>query len=132
MTERLHSHFSLSCLGEGNGNPLQCSCLENPKDGGALWAAVYGVTKSRTRLKWLSSKNNKVSTDIFCWKTFGSGGCPVYCRMFRSVLGLYPLDYHLVPTPDNVKCPSRGRITTVIKESKIWIEPYKPNKYEQA
>ena len=42
MTERLHLHFSLSCIGEGNGNPLQCSCLENPRDGGAWWAAVYG------------------------------------------------------------------------------------------
>ena len=47
--------LSLSCIGEGNGNPLQCSCLENPRDGGAWWAAVYGVAQSRTRLKWLSS-----------------------------------------------------------------------------
>ena len=53
-TERLHFHFSLSCIGDGNGNPLQCSCLENPRKGGAWWAAVYGVTQSRTRLKWLS------------------------------------------------------------------------------
>ena len=51
MTERLDFHFSLSCIGEGNGNPLQCSCLENPRDGGAWWAAVYGVAQSRTRLK---------------------------------------------------------------------------------
>ena len=51
MTERLHFHFSLSCIGEGNGNPLQCSCLENPRDGGAWWAAIYGVTQSQTRLK---------------------------------------------------------------------------------
>ena len=50
-TERLPFHFSLSCTGEGNGNPLQCSCLENPRDGGAWWAAVYGVAQSRTRLK---------------------------------------------------------------------------------
>ena len=50
-TERLHFHFSLSCNGEGNGNPLQCSCLENPRDRGAWWAAVYGVTQSQTRLK---------------------------------------------------------------------------------
>ena len=49
-TERLHFCFSLSCFGEGNGNPLQCSCLENPRDGGAWWAAVYGVTQSWTRL----------------------------------------------------------------------------------
>ena len=50
-TERLHFHFSLSCIGEGNGNPLQCSCLENPWDGGAWWAAIYGIVKSQTRLK---------------------------------------------------------------------------------
>ena len=48
MTERLHFHFSLSCIEEGNGNPLQRSCLENPRDGGAWWAAVYGVTQSDT------------------------------------------------------------------------------------
>ena len=47
-TERLHCHFSLSCIGGGNGNPLQCSCLENPRDGGAWWAAIYGVTQSQT------------------------------------------------------------------------------------
>ena len=47
----LHFHFSLLCTGEGNGNPLQCSCLENPRDGGAWWAATYGVAQSRTRLK---------------------------------------------------------------------------------
>ena len=57
-TERLHFHFSLSCIGEGNGNPLQCSCLENPRDGGAWWAAVYRVTQSRTRLKRLSSSSS--------------------------------------------------------------------------
>ena len=54
MTERLHFHFSLSCIGEGNGNTLQCSGLENPRDGGAWWAAIYGIAQSRTRLKWLS------------------------------------------------------------------------------
>ena len=54
-TERLHFHFSLSCTGEGNGNPLQCSCLENPRDGGAWWSAVSGVAQSQTRLKRLSS-----------------------------------------------------------------------------
>ena len=56
-TERLHFHFSLSCIGEGNGNPLQCSCLENPRDRGAWWAAIYRVTQSRTRLKRLSSSS---------------------------------------------------------------------------
>ena len=59
MAERFHFHFSLSCIGEGNGNPLQCSCLENPRDGGAWWAAIYGVTQSRTRLKQLSSSSRE-------------------------------------------------------------------------
>ena len=63
-TERLHFHFSLSCIGEGNGNPLQCSCLENPRDGGAWWAAVYGVTQSRTRLKRLSSSSSSSSRAV--------------------------------------------------------------------
>ena len=58
MTERLHFHFSLSCIGEGNGNPLQCSCLETARDGEAWWAAIYGVAESRTRLKWLSSSSS--------------------------------------------------------------------------
>ena len=62
MSERLHFHFSLSCIGEGNGNPLQWSCLENPRDGGAWWAAVYGVAQSRTRLKRLSSSSRTVCT----------------------------------------------------------------------
>ena len=59
-TERLHFHFSLSCIGEGNGNPLQCPCLENPKDRGAWWAAVSGVTQSWTRLKRLSSSSSSM------------------------------------------------------------------------
>ena len=57
-TERLHFYFSLSCTGEGNGNPVQCSCLENPRDWGAWWAAVYGVAQSRTWLKGLSSSSS--------------------------------------------------------------------------
>ena len=59
-TERLHFHFSLSCIGEGNGNPLQCSCLENPRDGGAWWAAIYRVQESWTWLKQLSSSSSKL------------------------------------------------------------------------
>ena len=58
-TEQLHFHFSLSCIGEGNGNPLQCSCLENPRDRGSWWAAVFGVAQSRTRLKRLSSSSSR-------------------------------------------------------------------------
>ena len=59
MTERLHFNFSVSSFGEGNGNPLQYSCLENPRDGGACWAAVFGVAQSRTRLKQLSSSSSR-------------------------------------------------------------------------
>ena len=59
MTEQLHFHFSLSCTGEGNGNPLRCSCRENPRDRGACWAAIHGVTQSRTWLRWLSSSSRR-------------------------------------------------------------------------
>ena len=59
-TERLHFHFSLSCIGEGNGNPLQCSCLENPRDGRTWWAAIYGVAQSQTWLKRLSSSSSSI------------------------------------------------------------------------
>ena len=78
MTERLHFHFLLSCIGEGNGNPLQCSCLENPRDGGAWWAAVCGVAQSQTRLKrlssssyiyyYISSTSDHQALDIRFWK----------------------------------------------------------------
>ena len=64
-TERLPFHFSLSCIGEGNGNPLQCSCLENPRDGGVWWAAICGVAQNRTWLKRLSSSSSK---DTICPK----------------------------------------------------------------
>ena len=83
MTERLHFHFSLSHIREGNGNPLQCSCLKNPRDGGAWWAAVYGVAQSRTRLKRLSSSStsdiqwmSSYSREAVCllWAGLGCGG----------------------------------------------------------
>ena len=61
-TEQLHFHFSLSCIGEGHGNPLHCSCLENPRDGGAWWGAVYGVAQSQTQLKRLSSSSSSSLT----------------------------------------------------------------------
>ena len=71
-TERLHFHFSLSSIGGGNGNPLQCSCLENPRDRGAWWAAVCGVAQSRTRLKQLSSSSSSQSmaphSSTLAWK----------------------------------------------------------------
>jgi len=70
-TEWLHFHFSLSCIREGNGNPLQCSCLENPRDGGAWWAAIYGVAQSRTRLKWLSSSSSSMIPQEKVCRDFG-------------------------------------------------------------
>ena len=80
-TERLH--FSLSCIGEGNGNSLQCSCLENPREGGACWAAVYGVMQSRTRLKRLS-RLTPLRCARVCIKSPQS--CPTLCS---------PMDCHL-------------------------------------
>ena len=69
MTEGLHFHFSLSCIGEGNGNPLQCSCLENPREGGAWWAAVCGVAQGQTRPKRLSSSSSSNSSTFMCCVT---------------------------------------------------------------
>ena len=73
MTEQLHFHFLLSCIGEGNGNPLQCSCLENPRDRGAWWAAVCGVAQSRTRLKRLSSSRDGWQREALQRAPLGSG-----------------------------------------------------------
>ena len=75
-TEWLHFHFSLSCIGEGNGNPLQCSCLENPKDREAWWADVYGVAQSRKWLKWFSSSS---SSNILLYKSSTLAPCPSLC-----------------------------------------------------
>ena len=82
-TERLHFHLSLSCIGEGNGNPLQGSCLENPRDRGGWWAAVYGVAQSQTRLTRLSSSS--------------SSSCAP--RVF-----LQPLSFCALPTLGSVNC----------------------------
>ena len=78
-TERLHFHFSLSCTGEGNGNPLRYSCLKNPRDRGAWWAAVYGVAQSRTRLKWLSSKGALLVKNFSQVRTFQSVSLGLVC-----------------------------------------------------
>ena len=82
MTERLHFHFSLSCIGEGNGNPIQCSCLENPMDGGAWWAAVHGVARSRTRLSDFTllfhfhalEKEMATHSSVLAWRIPGTEG----------------------------------------------------------
>ena len=80
MTEQLHFHFSLSCIGGGNGNPLQCSCLENPMDRGAWWAAVYGVAQSRTRLKRLSSSSSVYMSALLS-QFFPPSSCPFGVHM---------------------------------------------------
>ena len=86
-TEWLHFHFSLSCIGKGNGNPLQCSCLENPRDWGAWWAAVYGVTQSRTWLKQLSS-----SSSILFQKAYKESNVPQYVYSLAEQMGACLLD----------------------------------------
>ena len=82
-TEWLHFQFLLPCIGKGNGNPVQCSCLQNPRDRGAWWAAVYGVTQSQTRLKRLSS-----SSSIQCWLPWWFSGKAPPCQCRR--LGFNP------------------------------------------
>ena len=72
-TERLHFHFPLSCIGEGNGSPLQCPCLENPRDRGAWWASVYGVAQSRTQLKRLSSSREGLQKEGGVYQLYRTG-----------------------------------------------------------
>ena len=95
-TAQLRFHFSLSCIGEGNGNPLQCSCLENSKDGVAWWAAVCGVTQSRTRLKWLRGSSSSSSRIIESLKL----------EIFRAQRGLF-----------KQLCPGRPKMTFIIPTS---------------
>ena len=99
---QLHFHFSLACIGEGNGNPLQCSCLENPGDGGAWWAAVYEVAQSRTWLKWLSSSR--------------AAWCPCLCTLIYSLL-LKVLVAQSCPTLcDPINCsPSASSIHGILQ-----------------
>ena len=91
-TEQLHFDFSLSCIGEGNGNPLQYSCLENPRDGGAWWATVYGVAQSRTRLKRLSSSS--------------SSNIPLYIRTTSSLSVHQTLNFNITHS--------------LIKRTRVW------------
>ena len=77
-TERLPFHFSLTCIGEGNDNPLQCSCLENPREGGAWWADVYGVAQSQTQLKQFSSSSSKPNTNCPTETQAGNPGISIF------------------------------------------------------
>ena len=90
--EWLHFHFLLSCIGEGNGNPLQCSCLEDPRDRGAWWAVVYGVAQSRTRLKWLSISNRHSAFSCIFF-------LPSIPLLLPFLFSLFHLSYFLSPPP---------------------------------
>ena len=92
----IYFHFSLSCIGEGNGNPLQCSCLENPRGRGAWWAAVYGIPQSQTRLKWLSSSSSRISKKI--WMDL--------CSLIISKTHLNTFYWHAFKDVNNIQTPS--------------------------
>ena len=102
MTERLHFHFSLSCTGEGNGNPLQCSCLENPRDGGAWWAAVCGVAQSWTQLKRLSSSSSSIPFLSSCFLTLATIEC------YLGKLHYLSRTPHSIPHHDLVAVPGES------------------------
>ena len=123
MTERLHFHFLLSCIGGGNGNPLQCSCLENPRDGGAWWAAIYGVAQGRTRLKRLSSSSRQ-----FLGLPCGSTGKESACNFgdLDLIPGLgkshgegkgYPLQYSVLE--NSMNC-----IVHRVTKSHTWLSDF--------
>ena len=96
-------HFSLSCIGEGNGNPLQCSCLESPRDGGAWWAAVSGVAQSRTRLTQLSSSSS--STILLSKININSLlKCPVYSLLSARWVSQYLFKYLVIHRLNVVYC----------------------------
>ena len=84
MTKRLHFHFSPSCIGEGNGNPFQYFCLEDPRDRGAWWAAVYGVSQSRTRLKGLNSSSICISEVIDISPSNLDSSSPAFLMMYST------------------------------------------------
>ena len=123
-TERLHFHFSLSCIGEGNGNPLQCSCLENPRDGGAWWAAVYRVAQSRTRLKRLSSSSIMsdsadpwtVACRLLCLWNFSSKNTGVVCHFLLQAM----------PFPDPRMKPASLTSPELAEGSLPLVTPGKP------
>ena len=119
-TERPHFHFSLSCTGEGNGNPLQCSCLENPRDCGAWWAAIYGAAQSWTRLKWLSSTCStefKLSS-LLCNHQFQRPG------VLQS-MGLQRVRHDWVTElTDYINCPRQHHQTWMMScRAQTWFKP---------
>ena len=110
-TDRLDFHFSLSCFGEGNGNPLQCSCLENLRDGAAWWAAVYGVAQSRTRLKRLSSSSSSNSVYLMAFPSHSVVNNPPAMQRpgFDLEVGKMPWRRAWQPTPLFLPGESHGQ-----------------------
>ena len=97
-TERLHFPFSLSCIGEGNGNPLQCSCLQNPRDGGAWWAAISGVAQSRTQLKQLSSSSSSKGSrarTLSKWKIQNQKSISFICSVHKLIKNVRQVSFHV-------------------------------------
>ena len=115
---RLHFHFSLSHIGVGSGNPLQCSCLENPRGGGAWWAAIYGVSQSRTRLKWLSSSRHarpnylqKMSAASQCLTPLGKERISA---LFKGMLSSYSLN------KNNTSFHTKGNNNSKVFYRSLW------------
>ena len=101
----------ISCIGEGNCNPLQCSCLENPRDGGAWWAAIYGVAQSRTRLKWLSSRSDQ--TDPKFW--------PFHWQQFLSWLSLVACSAPNPTQPSQIALSTPSGSHRILKQPRVAI-----------
>ena len=102
--ERLPFHFSFSCIGEGNGNPLHSSCLESPRDGGAWRAAVYGVTQSQTRLKRLSSSSSSSTILLSKININSLLKCPVYSLLSARWFSQYLFKYLVIHRLNVVYC----------------------------
>ena len=108
-TERLHFHFSLSCIGEGNGNPLQCSCLENPRDKGAWWAAIYGVAQSQTWLKQLSSSSSSSSSYARWLASIAIYLCFVNIKELQSWIWNSALTHQILSQNEIIDCWFRAK-----------------------
>ena len=108
-TERLHFHFSLSCIGEGNGNLLQCSSLENPRDGGAWWAAVYGVTQSQTYWSDLAAPQSSISFMPYCLALGCQALVPTIHIIWKEEDGSYPICYIFFREKDTSFLPRHFR-----------------------
>ena len=123
MTEWLHFHFSLSCIGEGNGNPLQYSCLENPRDGGAWWAAVYGVAQNRTRLKQLSSRQQQY-TYKYRLQTAVADGVDTVKSLNSHLLIIMFMSFHRVNISMVRKNQQHWKTSVTCEENSIMIRNF--------